>query len=103
MTESRGGRRGLFPVPRSAQSSSGIITVTTGSPSSPGPQSALSDQRRGPLLVVVADVDGEAHLGGAAALPADGEAEQRQHVPQPARLVLAQHAGRQLDALPPRG
>ena len=58
--------------------------------------------RRGACPVVVADVDAEAHLRPAVT-PADGQPQQPEHVPEPARLVLTLDAGRNTDRERPRG
>src|SRR5262249_30807840 len=60
------------------------------------------DQRRRPFLVAVADVECEGH-DAPAALPGDGTTQHEENVPQPARFVLVQHAGRDRDTALPHG
>jgi len=86
----------LSPPSLLPMSAAGHCPRTTTRPSSP-------PRPTSPTTTVVADVKRERHDAPAAVAPADGKTQHRQHVPQPARLVLADHAGRDRDALRPRG
>src|SRR5262245_38321896 len=59
------------------------------------------NQRRRSILVVVADMDGEANLRSAA--PSDGQPEHPNDIPQPAGFILTSHTRRDSNASLPHG